>query len=204
VLLARVVESLAVGRGPHTGEDRELVLEHVEADPGLGVRDPVGQVLALVPPAAESELDPAPAHRIRLGDRDRERPRMPKRDRRDEGSEPDPAGFPTEGGEGGPRVGGAGPAVAFADPHVVVGAEERVEPELLGELRHGEEIGVRGALLGFGEDAQPHGLEASSRAEWRLRREPGSAAPRAGLRCVRTHTLSRCSPWTIGRPSTDR
>ncbi len=82
---------------------------------------------------------------------------MAERDRRDEGPESDPARLPTEGGERDPRVGGTGPAVAFADPHVVVGAEERVEPELLGELRHCEKIVVRRTLLGFGEDAQPHG-----------------------------------------------
>ena len=44
----------------------------------------------------------------------------------------------------------------FADAQVVVGAEERVEAELLGELRDREELVVGRALLRFGEDPQFH------------------------------------------------
>ena len=56
---------------------------------GVGKRDAVRLVLAVVPPRAEPELHPAAAHRVDLGDGDRERAGVPERDRRDEGAEPE-------------------------------------------------------------------------------------------------------------------
>src|SRR5690606_13877423 len=56
----------------------------------------------------------------------------------------------------GPRVGRAGERVARPHPQVVVGAEEAGEAEPLGVLGEGELVAVRGALLGFDEDAKVH------------------------------------------------
>ena len=51
-----------------------------------------------------------------------------------------------------PGVRRAGQPVAAADPPVVVGAEERVEAEPLGRLRHPAQRRVVGTLLWFGEN----------------------------------------------------
>ena len=83
-------------------------------------------------------------------------PGMAERHRGDERAEPDPRRLATERGERHPHVGRPGAGVARADAHVVIGAEERVEPQLLGELGHAQELVVGGALLGLGEDPQPH------------------------------------------------
>ena len=61
-----------------------------------------------------------------------------------------------EAGEGDPRVGRAGEAVAEGEADVVVGAEVGVEAELLGEARHRELVVVAGAFLGLGEDPEAH------------------------------------------------
>src|SRR5690606_11238388 len=60
-----------------------------------------------------------------------------------------------------------------------VGTEEGAEAELLGRLRDSELVGVRSALLGFGEDAKVHASIVSSR-EGSVRREPFRAPPSAG------------------------
>ena len=83
---------------------------------------------------------------------------MAERHRRDERAEPDPRRLAAERGERHPRVGRPRARVALADAHVVVGAEERVEPELLGEPGDREQLVVGRALLGLGEDPQPHGI----------------------------------------------
>ena len=72
--------------------------------------------------------------------------RVPSRIRRGVAGEP---------GQGGPGVGGPGGAVA-RHVQVVVGAEEAVEPQLLGGAGHREEVVVGRALLGLGEDPEVH------------------------------------------------
>ena len=111
----------------------------------------------VVPAGAEPELDAAAAHRVGLRDLDRERPGQAERDRRDERAEPDARRLAAERGERHPRVGRARARRSLADAEVVVGPEERVEAELLGELRDREQLVVGRALLGFGEDPQFHG-----------------------------------------------
>ena len=61
-----------------------------------------------------------------------------------------------QGGERHPGVGRAGQPVALAHRQVVVGAEERVEAELLGGPGDRQQVVVGRALLGLGEDAQVH------------------------------------------------
>ena len=75
---------------------------------------------------------------------------------RHEGAEADARGVAREGGEREPGVGRAGKAVAV-ERHVVIGAEEGVEAELLAEAGERRELGVVRALLGLGEDSQAHG-----------------------------------------------
>ena len=57
-------------------------------------------------------------------------------------------------GEGDPRIGRPGQPADAAHLEVVVAAEERAVPELLGAARDGEQVVVRGALLGLGEHAE--------------------------------------------------
>jgi hypothetical protein len=59
-------ERLALGHTPQTGDDRELLLEHVEALTGRRERDAERGVLAIEPPGAQPELD-ASAFRVSLG-----------------------------------------------------------------------------------------------------------------------------------------
>ena len=137
-------------------DDRELLLEHLEALAGGRERDPVRGVLGVVPTRAEPELDPPAAHRVGLRDLDRERTREAERHRRHERAEPDARRLAAERGERHPRVGRARAGSALADALVVVGPEERVEAELLGRLGDREQLVVRRALLRFGEDSQLH------------------------------------------------
>ena len=61
-----------------------------------------------------------------------------------------------EAGQGGPRVGRAGQAVAEDEADVVVGAEVGVEAELLGEAGDRELVVVGRPFLGLGEDPEAH------------------------------------------------
>ena len=142
---------------PRAVEDRELFLEHLESIAGRGERNAERLVFPAVPAGAEPDLDAAAAHGVGLRDLDRERTGKAERHRCHQGAEPDPRRLPADRGEGEPRVGRAGPEGPFADAQVVIGPEERVEPELLRELRDREQLLVGGALLRFGEDPQSHG-----------------------------------------------
>src|SRR5204862_7608338 len=131
--------------------DGELLFETREAFTDRWERDPVRGVLAVVPARAEAELDPSAAHLVDLRDRDRERSWVPERHGCHEGAEPDARRVAREGGEREPGVGRPGKPVA-GERHVVIGAEEGVEAELLGEAGERREIGVVRTLLGLGED----------------------------------------------------
>ena len=100
-----------IGVGPQPGDDRELLLEPVEALSERRERDAVGRVLGLVPAGAEPELDPAAAHLVDLGHGDRERAGVPERRRRDERAEADRGRLAGQAGQRDPGVGRAGQAV---------------------------------------------------------------------------------------------
>ena len=155
VVLTVEVEGLP-GRGaPEPGDDRHLLLVPVEPLPQLRERDAVGGVLGLEPAGPDAELHPAAAHLVDLRDRDRQGSGQPEGGRRHERAEPDPGGLAGQSGEGHPGVGRPGQAVP-AHRQVVVGPEEGVEAGLLGAPGDGEEIVVRGAHLGLGEDPELH------------------------------------------------
>ena len=135
--------------------DLYLLGEAAEPLTGVGERNAVRGVLGLVPAGAEAQFDPSPAHLIDLRDTDRERAGQPERRRADQRAEPDPGGLARQRGQREPGVGRAGQPRA-TDRQVVVGAEERVEAELLRGLRHAQQVVVARALLGLGEDAQLH------------------------------------------------
>ena len=149
-------EGLAGRVGPHAVDDRELLLEHLEAVPGRRERDAERLVLAVVPARAQAELDPAAAHRVGLRDLDGENARQPEGHRRDERAEPDALGLATERRERQPGVGRPHTRRSLADAEVVIRPEERVESQRLGEPGKGEELVVRRSLLRLGEDPQPH------------------------------------------------
>src|SRR5690606_35357687 len=83
------------------------------------------------------------------------RSRQAERRAGDQRAEPDRGGLAGEAGQRDPGVARPGLAVA-AHGEVVVGAEERIEPQQLALLGDREEVVVGGALLGLGEDAQSH------------------------------------------------
>src|SRR5690606_12978222 len=118
--------------------------------------DAVGGVLLGEPAGAEPELDAAAGHLVDLCHLDGEDAGEAEGRRGHEGAQADRRGLPREAGERGPRVGRAGERVARPHPQVVVGAEEAGEAEPLGVLGEGELVAVRGALLGFDEDAKVH------------------------------------------------
>jgi hypothetical protein len=157
VVVAGVGEPLALGGGPQTGDDGQLLGEAVEPFAQRGKRDPVGGVLLFEPAGAEPELDPATAHGVDLGGGDGQRAGKAERGRGDERPEADARRLPGQGSERDPGVGRAGPCLGparvAAHPEKVVGAEEGIEAEPLRLLGDGQLLVVRGALLGLGEDA---------------------------------------------------
>src|SRR5690606_14289171 len=126
-------------------------------------------------------------HLVDLRHLDREQTGPAERGRADERAEPDRRRLARDGAERDPGVGRAGEPVA-THREEVVGAEERVEAELLGRLRDGELVGVAGALLGLGEDPEVHGPSLPGDGA-RARRRP--AAPERAL---------GVSHWTRVRP----
>ena len=174
VVRARVREPFADRRRPQPGDDRQLLLEPVEALLHVRERDAVGPVLAVEPARTQPELDAAAAHLVDARHGDRERAGAPEGGRGDQGAEPDRGGVAGQAGQRHPGVRRAGQAVG-AQGEVVVGAEERAEPEPLGRLGHGEEVVVRRALLGLGEDPEVHAatLGAGSVGDAEPVEEPG-------------------------------
>jgi hypothetical protein len=154
-VVAAVVGERLLGR-PEPLDDLDLLLEAAEPLPRRRERDAVGGVLGVEPARADAQLDPAAAHLVHLGDADRQRARQPERGRAHQGAEPDRGRLPGQPRQGDPGVGGAGARVALPDALVVVGPEERVEPQALGGLGHDEEFVVGGPLLGLGEEPQFH------------------------------------------------
>jgi hypothetical protein len=156
VVAALVGERGADRRGPQARDDGQLVLEALEALAERREGDGVGLVLGLVPAGAEAQLDAAAAHLVDLRHRDGERARMAEGGRGHQRAQPDALGVSGQAGQRDVRVGGAREPGDAAHLQVVVRAEEGVEAQLLGQARHGEQIVVRGALLGLGEDPQLH------------------------------------------------
>ena len=74
-MLAGEVERLADRRRPQPGDDRQLLLEALEALAERRERDAVGVVLLLVPAGAEAELDATARHLVDAGDGDRQHAR---------------------------------------------------------------------------------------------------------------------------------
>ena len=73
--------------------------------------------------------------------------------RRHQGAEPNSAGIASERAQRDPRVGRTWAGIARPDALQVVGAEERVEAEVLAGPGHTEEVVVGRALLRFGKYA---------------------------------------------------
>ena len=181
--------SLADGSGPQSFDDRQLLFEHFEARAGRGERNSVGGVLRFVPARAEPELDAPAAHRVGLGDLDREQAGEAERDRRDQRAQSNARRLAAERGERQPRVGGPRPGRP-AHVQVMVGAEEGVEAELLRQLRDRQQLVVGGALLGLGEDAEFHGCR-------RYPAGPDEVPDEAVVRSA-VITLRACFPWSVG------
>ena len=186
VVLPLVGEPLPLRRRPEPGDDRQLFLEPVEPLAGRRERDAVAGVLLLEPARSQPELDPATAHLVDLGHLDRQRSRVPEGGRRHQRAQPDRGRLARQAGQRRPGVGRAGRPVD-AHREVVVGAEERVEAEVLGSPGHPEELVVGRALLGLGEHTKIHANTVG-------------AAPQRPTQCFRASqrisyggSFSRCS-----------
>ncbi len=135
------------------GEEREPLLPGEE-------REAVREMLALVPPGTHPDLHAA-AGDVVDGDRHpREDARMPERRGRDHRPEADPLRDRGEPGERRPGVVGGG--VGTDDRRVVVGAEEALEPVLLGEAGETHPVVPGDALLPLDHETDPHQATTSS------------------------------------------
>ena len=137
-----VVEALL---RPRANDDLDLLGEELEALLRVEEREAVRDVLALVPARPHADLDAAARDVVDGDGHPREHARMPERRRRDERAEPDPLGDRCEPGERRPRVEGVG--VGPDDRRVVIGAEEPLEPVVLGERREAHPVVPGDALL---------------------------------------------------------
>ena len=177
VVRPRVGEALADRRCPQPGDQRQLLLEAVEALAEGRKRDSVGT--GARPRTTRLRVPARPA--LRTSGRPRRR-----RSRAGPGwrNVADVTSVPRrivdvvgDAGQRHPRVGRTWEPAALergAHRQVVVAAEERVKAELLGGLRQREQIVVRRALLGFGEHAELREFEHDARrygssARWRGR-----------------------------------
>ena len=95
-------------------------------------------------------------------------------------------------GQRDPGVARPGQPVA-AHRQVVVGAEERPEAEPLGLLRDPEEVVVRRALLGFGEDTELHGSQPASRSQ-RTTSKPSWGSRPVSVQTARSISGKKVSP----------
>src|SRR6202030_1665037 len=78
---------------PQAGEDRQLLLEAIEALALRRERDAVGSVLGLEPSCPDADVHAPAAHRIDLRHRDGKRSREPERRRGDHRAKAYPARF---------------------------------------------------------------------------------------------------------------
>ena len=117
----------------------------------------------------EAELDPPAGHLVDLRHLDRQQTGLAERRGRHQCAEPDGRGLAGQPRQRQVRVGGAWQAVPGPHRQEVVGPEERREAALLGLPRHREQVVVRGALLGLGEDAEVHARTVPSGSDRHLR-----------------------------------
>ncbi len=129
---SRVVERVL---GPGPDDDLDLLGEERESLLGVEEREAVREVLTLVPAGAHADVQAATGDVVDGGGHPREHARMAEGRRGDERAEPDPLGDGRQPGEGRPGVERVG--VLTDDRRVVVGAEEPLEPVLLGEPSRG-------------------------------------------------------------------
>ncbi len=161
VIGAREVELLADGCLPQAGDDRELLLEPVEAFGDRRKRDTVGGVLALEPARAEPEFDTSVAHMVDARHRDCQRAGKAKRGGAHHRAESQPRRLDGEAGERRPSVGGAWKPEVGPHRRVMVGAKKAVETLLFSVLGHACLVGVGGAELRFDHDDEAHALTLS-------------------------------------------
>ena len=154
---AVVVEALL---RPGADDDLDLLREEREALLRVEERKAVRVVLALVPARAHPHLHAAAGDVVDGDGHPGEDARVPERRGRDHRAEPDPVGDRREPGERRPRVVGVG--VGPDDRRVVVGAEEALQPVLLGQAGETHPVVPRDALLPFDHQAEPHQTATSS------------------------------------------
>ncbi len=145
---AVVVEALL---RPRADDDLDLLREQREALLRVEERKAVRVVLALVPPRAHPDLDAAAGDVIDGDGHPGEDARVAERRGRDHRAEADPLRDRREPGERRPRV--VRVRVRPDDRRVVVGAEEALEPVLLGEASETHPVVPGDALLPFDHQA---------------------------------------------------
>src|SRR5207247_3290868 len=134
------------GFGELAADDLELLREKLHSDGSLREGKPVRAVLALVPAAADAELDPSARDVVDGHCGAGEHRRVPEGDGRDERAQPQLGGNRGEAGERRPAVERAALALPV-ETEVVVGAEERLAPVVLARARQRDPLLPGHALL---------------------------------------------------------
>ena len=190
VVLAVELVAIAERRRPHPGEDRRAAPPDGHPLAERGERNRVRLVLGLVPAGAEAELDATTRHLVDAGHLDGQDAGLAERGRRDERAQPDRRGVAGETGERRPRVGRSRDRLRPPGPSPSRGSGRSGRrrrsrgPRPAGD---GQQVVVRGALLGFGEDAQ-------------LREVEHGRHPRVVIR-IGVARLCRVVPPCSGKPS---
>jgi hypothetical protein len=157
---AGIGEAVAGRRVPQSGDHLELLGEPVEplAEARAEVQ-PVGLVLGGEPPGAQPEFDPTARDVVHAGNREGEHRRVPEGRRGHQGAEADVRDLAGQCRQRDIGVRRAGEPRRRSHLQDVIGTEEGGEAALPGGLSDAEEGGMRGALLGFGEDSEVHAAQ---------------------------------------------
>ena len=140
---------------PLAVDDLELLGEQLRALAQRGEREAVRAVLGHVPAGAHSELDAAARDVVGSRDGLPEQRRVAEGDGGDERPEPERRRCSREPGERRPGV--HRPLLGrVRERHVVVGAEERVDPVLFTRAREGEPLLPGDVLLPLDHQREPH------------------------------------------------
>ncbi len=155
-----VVPTVVVeGRGglPQPGQDLQLFGQPIEP---LAERSTegqaVGNVLGLVPPAAQPQLEAPAGDVVHRGRGNGEHARVPEGGRADQSAEPDVGHLRGDRAQTDERLTRPGPSVGGSHGQNVIGAKEPVEAVLAGGLGHRNQRRMRRTQLRFGEDPQVH------------------------------------------------
>lgn len=143
-------------RRPGAVHDLDLLLEHLQPRLGVGEREPVRRVLALVPAGAHPDLHPPARHVVHRRGRLGQHRRVAERRRRHQRAQAQPGRGPRHGRQRGPGV-ERRPLRPVLHGPVVVGSEQGVEAGVL--AGPGQPLIPAHALLALDHQAHAHAAD---------------------------------------------